>query len=222
MLAKTQAEVPEVRELRGGLGGRGPTTRAAKAAHPAPGDGRDWARRVKAFALAHEADLVGIAAPAPPRALADWILGQGHAALPHGSPQAGPALMIPAALQAGFGELGKHGSIINRRHGSSLRLASVLTELPLIAGDSDDFGADGFCASCRVCARACPPGAIADDKQLVRGAVKWYVDFDKCSSYFNESYGCGICIAVCPWSRPGIAPRLVRKFNQRRQRSENK
>ena len=30
-------------------------------------------------------------------------------------------LMIPAALACGFGELGKHGSIINRELGSSLR-----------------------------------------------------------------------------------------------------
>ena len=50
----------------------------------------------------------------------------------------------------------------------------------------------------------------------MRGTRKWYVDFDKCVPYFNETYGCGICIAVCPWSRPGIAPRLAEKMTRRK------
>jgi ferredoxin len=50
----------------------------------------------------------------------------------------------------------------------------------------------------------------------VRGAEKWYVDFDKCIGYFNETNGCGICIAECPWSRPGVAPRLAEKLGRRR------
>ena len=118
--------------------------------------------------------------------------------------------MIPAALAAGFGELGKHGSIINPQLGSSFRLACVLTDLPLAEDRPVDFGADDFCQSCRVCEDACPPAAIGDAKQLVRGESKWYVDFDACMPYFAVTHGCGICLAVCPWSRPGIAPRLLR------------
>jgi epoxyqueuosine reductase QueG len=56
---------------------------------------------------------------------------------------------------------------------------------------------------------------------MVRGVEKWYVDFDKCIPYFNETHGCGICIAVCPWSRPGTAPRLAEKMLRRRKRLEN-
>ena len=126
--------------------------------------------------------------------------------------------MIPPALAAGLGELGKHGSIINRAYGSSFRLAAVTTNLPLISDVPDNFGADEFCASCRVCARACPPDAIGHDKQWVRGAQKWYVEFDKCVAYFNETYGCGICIAVCPWSAPGRAPNLTKRMTARRAR----
>ncbi|HUT51675.1 MAG TPA: 4Fe-4S dicluster domain-containing protein [Alphaproteobacteria bacterium] len=150
------------------------------------------------------------------KALADHIRGQGWEAEGHGGPIAGPLTMIPAALACGFGELGKHGSIINRTYGSSFRLAAVTTSLPLVADAPDIFGADDFCASCQVCARACPPQAIAHDKQTVRGTRKWYVDFDKCVPYFNETYGCGICIAVCPWSRPGTAPRLAEKMSRRK------
>ena len=84
--------------------------------------------------------------------------------------------------------------------------------MPLVADGPRDFGVDEFCASCQVCRRVCPPDAIFDEKQPVRGALKWYVDFDKCVPYFNDHYGCGICIAECPWSIPGVAPRLVDKL----------
>lgn len=148
--------------------------------------------------------------------LAGWLRGQGWDAFPHCGPDAGPILLIPGALACGFGELGKHGSIINRELGSSFRLACVLTDAPLIADDADAFGADEFCVNCRVCSDACPPDAIAAEKQMVRGDTKWSVDFDKCVPYFNETTGCGICIAVCPWSRPGVAANLVSKFARRR------
>ena len=45
----------------------------------------------------------------------------------------------------------------------------MLTDVPLIADRRDDFGADEFCAHCRVCADECPPDAIIPDKVLVRG-----------------------------------------------------
>ena len=152
------------------------------------------------------------------KALAGWIREQGYEAVPHGGPIAGPLTLVPAALQCGFGELGKHGSIINREFGSSFRLAAVLTDMPLVADAPDIFGADDFCLSCQVCARACPPGAIAHEKQMARGVERWFVDFDKCAPYFNETFGCGICIAVCPWSKPGTAPGLAERMTKRRAR----
>lgn len=150
--------------------------------------------------------------------LANWIRGQGFHATSHAGPWAGPMTLTPAALACGLGELGKHGNIINRQYGSSFRLSGVITDMPLMADETDEFGADEFCTRCQVCINACPPDAIADEKQMVRGLNKWYVDFDKCVPYFNETHGCGICIAVCPWSRPGAAPRLAEKMLRRRQR----
>lgn len=149
------------------------------------------------------------------RALADWIRGQGYRAEPHGGPTAGPLTLIPPALEAGLGELGKHGSVINREFGASFRLAGVLTDMPLLADAPDSFGVDAFCMNCRVCENACPPDAIAPAKQTVRGVEKWYVDFDKCVPFFNQTFGCGICIAVCPWSRPEVGPRLLQKMLRR-------
>ena len=155
--------------------------------------------------------------------LNNFIRAQGHQSTAHPGPTAKALLMIPAAIEAGLGELGKHGSLINRKLGSSFRLAAVTTDMPLITDQPDVFGGDDFCLRCQVCREACPPDAIFDEKQYVRGERKWYVDFDKCIPYFAESRGCGICIAVCPWSRPGIADNLVVKMAKRRekQRDEN-
>ena len=148
--------------------------------------------------------------------LANWIRAQGWYAENQGGPNSGKMVMIPAALACGFGELGKHGSIINREFGSLIRLSCVRTSLPLIPDNSDIFGADDFCMQCKLCTRACPVDAIQSEKQLVRGEVKWYVDFDKCVPYFNENQGCAICISVCPWSRPGTAPKLAEKMTKRK------
>jgi len=230
----------------------------------------EWTERVKEFALANEADLVGVArldplwvfegfeiteewlivlgfahdydeisqAPAVPgrlnavcevgrqytraaraaNTLRNLIREQGWPAESFPGPRADALLMIPAAIAAGLGELGKHGSIINRTHGASFRLSAISTDMPLLADTPDVFGADDFCHNCRICTDACPPDAIAQDKQLVRGDEKWYVDFDRCIPYFAETKGCAICIARCPWSRPGIADNLLVKMAQRRER----
>lgn len=263
MLEKTRRDVPEIKEMRYGLGGRGNEERAPVAEHRAEGTAAGFTKQVKAYALTAESDDVGIArmqpewvyeghtvdlpnviivlvrmdhaelaaAPEPPsvvevmrqynrgtraaRAVADWIRQHGFQAIPHGGPVGGPLVMVPAAIAAGLGELGKHGSIIHRRFGSSFRLAAVLTDMPLEVDTPDAFGADGFCENCQVCSRACPPDAIADHKQTVRGVEKWYVDFDRCVPYFNQTYGCGICIAVCPWSRPEVGPKLLQKMLRR-------
>ena len=111
----------------------------------------------------------------------------------------------------------RSGSLINRKLGASFRLACVITDMPLVADRRDAFGVDDFCTHCHVCQDACPPDAIFEDKQMVRGERKWYVDFDKCLPFFNEHMGCGICVAVCPWSRPGVADNLLLKLARRRE-----
>ena len=147
--------------------------------------------------------------------LANWIQDRGHVAEGKVGPNTDDVLMIPAAIDAGLGELGKHGSIINRELGSNFRLSMVTTDLPVIPDKPDVFGADVFCESCQLCSSACPPDAIFREKQMVRGETKWYVDFDKCVPYFVDNKTCGLCLVVCPWSRPGIAPNLLQKMAKR-------
>lgn len=153
--------------------------------------------------------------------LVNYIHAQGYQAKAYPGPMADALNMIPAAIQAGFGELGKHGSLINRRFGSGFRLSAVATDMPLMFDQPDVFGADEFCTNCQVCRNECPPDAIYNEKQMVRGNRKWYVDFDKCIPYFGENYACGICIAVCPWTRPGIADNLLFKMARRKARQNS-
>jgi len=149
-------------------------------------------------------------------ALANWIREQGYNATAYPGPSASALLLIPPAIASGLGELGKHGSLINRQFGAGLRLAGVTTDMPLVPTAPDRFGADDFCSSCQVCTRACPPGAITESKQWVRGVERWYVNFDKCIPYFAEAASCGICIAECPWTRPDIRPKLLATMAKRR------
>lgn len=153
--------------------------------------------------------------------VANWLRRQGHEAEPVTGPMAGALTLIPAALACGFGELGKHGSIINPEMGASFRLSAVLTNAPFAKTPQQEFGIDRFCQSCRICENACPPEALSPDKQMVRGVQKWYVDFDRCLPFFNQTHGCAICIAVCPWSRPGIGENLMQKMARRAQRTED-
>lgn len=152
------------------------------------------------------------------KSLANFILGRGHYARAWPGPYASALSMMPAAIAAGVGQLGKHGSLINRTMGSSFRLSAVTTDMPLTADAPIDFGSEDFCLNCQICTNACPPEAIANGKQMVRGVEKWYTDFDKCIPYFGETLACGICLAVCPWSRPGIAQGLSAKMLKRRAR----
>ena len=152
--------------------------------------------------------------------VANWLREQGWDAEPVTGPMVGKILMIPPALECGFGELGKHGSLINPEFGSGFRLGSVLTDAPFATTPKREFGIDDFCSRCKVCENACPPFAIAPEKKKVRGTVKWYVDFDKCIPFFAETSGCAICIAVCPWTLPGVGLNLATKLARRERKLE--
>jgi ferredoxin len=155
------------------------------------------------------------------RVVANYILAQGYNAKPWAGPFASALSMMPAAINAGMGTLGKHGSLIHGEFGSSFRLSAVTTDMPFMADQIRDIGAEDFCTNCQICVNACPPGAIFNEKQMVRGVEKWFVDFDKCIPTFGEALGCAACIAKCPWSTPGRAPKLAEKMLRRRKNKPN-
>lgn len=153
--------------------------------------------------------------------LKNFIHDQGYECTEYLGPDADAIAFVPHAIAAGLGELGKHGSMIHPRFGSGFRLSAVTTNMPLNYDNAIEFGGDQFCTNCQICSQACPPAAISDEKQMVRGVEKYYVDFDKCIPYFNETMGCGVCIAACPWTRPGIADNLLVKMAKKRERAAN-
>jgi len=173
--------------------------------------------------LKHVPDVVGgtevtrqySRAAAVAKKVAGWLREQGWDAEPVTGPMVGKILLIPPAIESGFGELGKHGSVINPEFGSGFRLAAVLTDAPFATTPKREFGIDDFCSRCRVCENACPPFAITPEKGIVRGVRKWFVDFDKCIPFFAETSGCAICIAACPWTRPGVGLNLAKKLARR-------
>lgn len=152
--------------------------------------------------------------------LSEQIRTMGWPARAYGNPNSGDLLHIPIAIDCGFGQLGKHGSLISKEFGSNFRLGTVVTDLPLLPDRSVDIGVDDLCTRCSVCVRGCPVDAILDSKQLVRGVEKWYVDFDKCIYYFTETAGCGICIEVCPWSEENAGSWLSEKLLAKRKAAQ--
>jgi reductive dehalogenase len=121
-------------------------------------------------------------------------------------------LVVPVAVDAGLGELGRCGYLLHPRLGANLRLACVTTDLPLPLDPPVDLGVQHFCEDCLKCATTCPSGAIpTGDKVVVRGVRRWHIDPEKCLLYWGHlGSACTICQAVCPWSKPPTLPhRLV-------------
>jgi reductive dehalogenase len=120
--------------------------------------------------------------------------------------------VVPVAVDAGLGELGRCGYLIHPRLGANLRLTCVTTDLPMAVDAPVDLGVQHFCERCLKCAMTCPSGAISSgDKEVVRGVLKWQIDPEKCLLYWGHlGSACTICQAVCPWSKPPtLAHRLV-------------
>jgi reductive dehalogenase len=113
-------------------------------------------------------------------------------------------LVVPVAVDAGLGELGRCGFLLHPELGANLRLACVTTDLPLALDPPVDLGVQDFCDKCLKCADNCPSGAIhKGDKVIVRGVRKWQIEPVKCKLYWNQrGSACTICQAVCPWSKP--------------------
>ncbi len=120
------------------------------------------------------------------------------------------SLGIPLAVQAGFGEVGRHSLLITEEYGPRLRLGRIFTDLPLTVSRPKSFGVKEFCSVCDRCAAACPPKAIPNDGPSTRiynrsnliGVKKWTVDAEKCFKFWvNQNTDCSICIRVCPYNR---------------------
>ena len=146
--------------------------------------------------------------------LAEYIRSRGYPARAH-SLRFEQLMMIPHAVAAGLGELGRHGSLINRELGCSFRLACVTTDLPVAIDSKVDEGIDDVCANCNMCTEHCPGDAISGVKQSIRNGERWLVDTEKCAPYWGSYYSCGICLEVCPFNAKAHDGRYKKSFVER-------
>jgi epoxyqueuosine reductase len=114
-------------------------------------------------------------------------------------------LHIPIGLKAGFGELGRHGSIIHPKLGPLFRMGSVTTSLELAIDRPIDAGIAKFCDTCRACRKYCPPAAIPDERSPEAGKDhlgydRYVVDTGRCFPYFAKYSYCSICLPVCVYN----------------------
>jgi len=109
-----------------------------------------------------------------------------------------------AATCSGLGWIGKNGLIINKRYGSKLSWATVLTNAPL---DPDVPVRESLCGECDLCVKHCPSGAVTGTVWSREEPLKKIVNYEKCSSLkkerrlFEEKPNCGLCVTICPYSR---------------------
>lgn len=118
-----------------------------------------------------------------------------------------PVLERSWAVRSGLGWVGKNGNVLTRNAGSFFFLATLISDLELVA--DAPFSTD-HCGTCTRCIDACPTEAIVSPG-LVNGS--------KCISYLTIElkdalmpsgfenkmdgwmFGCDVCQDVCPWNR---------------------
>lgn len=121
------------------------------------------------------------ALPIPASQIVDWEKQTAH--LSH--------KMI--ALRAGIGWLGRNNLLVHPDYGAKIRLATVLTDLPLI----ENSRVERNCGECRKCIDICPAGAIKEsyrnyDKQACLEKLKYFA-----KAHGIGQYICGLCVKVC-------------------------
>ncbi len=138
--------------------------------------------------------------------LAEYIRALGYRAIPCMNDT---ALSIPLAVDAGLGQLGRHGLLITPEYGSNIRLAKVLTDMPLDQDQPIEYGITEFCENCLLCAEYCPSTAISHGEQTINcnevtgnsGVKKWYIKGERCLTFWQENgASCANCITVCPFT----------------------
>jgi epoxyqueuosine reductase len=119
-------------------------------------------------------------------------------------------------VMSGLGETCRTMHLITPEHGQTERVFCAITDLPVEPGKPVDFGAFNFCKTCKKCADMCPAGAIPQSTEpgwekngfYHRSGIRtWYRNEPACRAYmYQVDNSCGICIAVCPFSKLYIAP----------------
>lgn len=110
------------------------------------------------------------------------------------------------ARMAGLGWQGKSLLLVTPEFGPRVRLATVLTDMPLVP----DRPVENRCGACSECSRACPASAIRNVPTADHYATREdAVVLSRCHAQlleFKQIPGigytfCGVCIRACPFSK---------------------
>lgn len=121
------------------------------------------------------------ALPIPASQIVDWEKQTAH--LSH--------KMI--AVRAGIGWIGRNNLLVHPEYGSKIRLATVLTNMPL----ETDKPLERDCADCRECIEICPVNAVSEsyknwNKAACLEKLKYFAKAHNVGQYI-----CGLCVKVC-------------------------
>jgi ferredoxin len=138
-----------------------------------------------------------------------------------GHPLMGLALYPPMAQKAGLGWMGLNGIIITPEHGPRVRLAAVFTSIQNLpfGKRNDHTWIENFCTSCKICIKKCPPQALYEEPVIHKNGRLTYVENELCFPYFNDYYGCSVCVKVCPFNKKDYDT-IKNSFERRKDASE--
>jgi len=128
-----------------------------------------------------------------------------------------PVLEKAWAHEAGLGWIGKNSLLINRGRGSFIFLGEIILDTEL---EYDTPIQDDNCGSCNLCKKACPTGAINENRTINAGkCISWLTVENKIEipgelkgKLKNRIFGCDICQDVCPWNA-NLQPHNNPEFN---------
>jgi len=110
------------------------------------------------------------------------------------------------ATRAGLGWIGKSAALITKEYGNAVRLSGVLTDMPFETGTPIETS---LCGDCMECVKHCPGRAIKGNLWSLHADRDDLLDAHACKRAVIErgrALGktegtCGVCIAVCPWTK---------------------
>ncbi len=118
-----------------------------------------------------------------------------------------PVLERSWAVRSGLGWVGKNGNVLTKHSGSFFFIATLITDLDLIA--DAPFITD-HCGTCTRCIDACPTQAIVSPTEIDAGKCISYLTIELKDAIILAEFhskmegwmfGCDICQDVCPWNR---------------------
>jgi epoxyqueuosine reductase len=126
-------------------------------------------------------DLGYQAMPIPASQMVDWKTQKGHLSHKH------------VARAAGLGWIGRNNLLVNEKFGARIRLATILTNLPLEVNSPSMKD----CGSCRDCLKVCPAGAI-QERQENFDHLRCYEQLRIFAKTLHFSHHiCGVCVKAC-------------------------